>query len=112
MNKKPYIPQKLPPQKINWKKIIPLIGRAHAAIARYDGLLQSLINPAILLSPLTTNEAVLSSGIEGTQASLEEVLELEAGFDKGKPEFIKQDILIVYVGKIKIPENFAMIKTG
>lgn len=59
MNKKPYIPRKLPPQKINWKKIIPLIGQAHAAIARYDGLLQSLINPAVLLSPLTTNEAEL-----------------------------------------------------
>jgi len=91
MFKKPYIPQKLPPQKIDWKRLIPLIGKAHASIARYDGLLQSLINPAVLLSPLTTNEAVLSSRIEGTQASLEEVYELEAGFNK-KSESIKQDI--------------------
>ena len=92
MNKASYIPRKLPPQEIDWKKLIPLIGKAHAAIARYDGLLQSLINPAVLLSPLTTNEAVLSSKIEGTQASLEEVFELEAGFRKERPESIKQDI--------------------
>lgn len=92
MKKQPYIPKKLQPQEIDWKKLIPLIGKAHAEIARYDGLLQSLINPAVLLSPLTTNEAVLSSRIEATQASLEEVLELEAGLDKEKPESIKQDI--------------------
>jgi len=88
----PYIPIKLPPEGIDWKRLIPLIGKVHAAIARYDGLLQSLINPAVLLSPMTTKEAVLSSRIEGTQASLEEVLEVEAGLEKDKPESIKQDI--------------------
>ena len=91
MTKKPFIPNKLPPENINWQKLIPLIGKAHAGIALYDGLLQSLINPAVLLSPLTTKEAAFSSQIEGTQASLEEVLEMEAGLDKGKPESIKQD---------------------
>jgi Fic family protein len=49
-----------------------------AALARYDGLLQGIINPEILFSPLTICEAVLSSRIEGTQASLEEVLQFEA----------------------------------
>ncbi|WP_292420037.1 Fic family protein [Methanoregula sp.] len=57
---------------------IPRIGKANAALARYDGLLQGIINPEILLSPLTIREAVLSSRIEGTQASLEEVLQFEA----------------------------------
>ena len=55
-----------------------LIGQANAALARYDGMLQSIVNPAVLLSPLTIQEAVLSSRIEGTQASIEEVLEFEA----------------------------------
>lgn len=36
-------------------------------------------NPAVLLSPLTTQEAVLSSRIEGTQATLGDVLRFEAG---------------------------------
>ncbi len=55
-----------------------LIGQANAALARYDGMLESMVNPAVLLSPLTMQEAVLSSRIEGTQASIEEVLEYEA----------------------------------
>lgn len=57
---------------------MPLIGQANAALARYDELLQGLVNPEILLTPLRTREAVLSSRIEGTWATLEEVLEEEA----------------------------------
>ncbi len=74
---KPFEPEKLP-VKLDWNKFVHLIGKANAEVARFDGLLQSIPNPAVLLSPLTTQEAVLSSKIEGTQASLEEVLEYEA----------------------------------
>ncbi len=59
--------------------LIPLIGRTHAAIARYDGILYGVPNPGVLLSPLTTQEAVLSSRIEGTVATLSEVLRFQAG---------------------------------
>jgi len=75
---KPYTPQTLPLDSIDWAAHVSLIGQANAALARYDGMLQSIINPEVLLSPLTTQEAVLSSRIEGTQASMEEVLEYEA----------------------------------
>jgi len=51
-------------------------------IGRFDALLQNIPNPSVLLSPLTTNEAVLSSRIEGTQATLKEVLEFEANPQK------------------------------
>ena len=71
---KPYIPDKLPIKNLNYEKIIGLVGRANAELARYDGLLQAIINPEILLSPLTTNEAVLSSKIEGTRVTLFEIL--------------------------------------
>jgi len=74
----PYVPQPLPLESVDWAAHVPLIGQANAALARYDGMLQSIINPEVLLSPLTTQEAVLSSRIEGTQASMEEVLEYEA----------------------------------
>ena len=76
---KPYEAQRLPLDCIDWAAHVTLIGRANAALARYDGMLQSIVNPAVLLSPLTTREAVLSSRIEGTQATLGEVLEFEAG---------------------------------
>ena len=75
---KPYEPKQLPLDCIDWSAHVPLIGRANAALARYDGMLQSIVNPSVLLSPLTTREAVLSSRIEGTRASLGEVLEYEA----------------------------------
>ena len=67
-----------PPKELDWPRLIPLIGPANAALARYDGVLSSTPNAAILLSPLSTQEAVLSSRIEGTQATITEVLEFEA----------------------------------
>ena len=68
-----------PPKDLDWTRLVPLIGPANAAIARYDGVLSAVPNVMVLLSPLTTNEAVLSSRIEGTQATVGEVLEYEAG---------------------------------
>ncbi len=70
-----------PPSSLEWESLIPLIGPANAAVARYDGLLNAIPNAAVLLSPLMTQEAVLSSRIEGTQATMEEVLEFEAEAD-------------------------------
>jgi len=70
---------KFPPQRLDWERLIPLIGPASGALARYDGLLSAIPNADVLLSPLTTQEAVLSSRIEGTQATMGEVLEYEAG---------------------------------
>ena len=78
-----YIPDHLPLKTINWEMHVSLIGKANAALARYDGILLGIVNPQVLLSPLTTREAVLSSRIEGTQASLEDVLQYEA--DMGEP---------------------------
>ena len=68
-----------PEDRIDWRALAPLIGQASAAVARYDGHLSSILNPRVLLAPLTIQEAVLSSRIEGTQATLGEVLEFEAG---------------------------------
>lgn len=77
-----YTPKNLPIQNINWESFVHLIGKANVEIGRFDALLQNIPNPSVLLSPLTTNEAVLSSRIEGTQATLKEVLEFEANPQK------------------------------
>lgn len=74
----PFIPDTLPLASLDWTKFIRLIGQANAELARYDAMLQAIVNPQVLLSPLTTQEAVLSSKIEGTQTSLEEVLQFDA----------------------------------
>jgi len=76
---RPFIPHKLPPTGLDWEKLSKLIGKANAAVSFYNGLLQHIPSPNALLSPVTTQEAVLSSRIEGTQASLCDVLKFEAG---------------------------------
>jgi Fic family protein len=68
--------------RFDWKRLVPLIGQANAALARYDGLVTAIPNANILLSPLTTQEAVLSSKIEGTNVTMTEVLEVEAGAER------------------------------
>ncbi len=55
------------------------MGRANRSLADYNGMLRHLPNAAMLLSPLTVQEAVLSSRIEGTLATMSEVLQFEAG---------------------------------
>ena len=80
---KPYQPHSLPLENLDYKALFAFVGDANAELARYDGLLQGMVNPAVMLSPLTNEEAVLSSKIEGTQATIDEVLEQEAGILKG-----------------------------
>ena len=87
----PFEPEQLPIQDIDWKSLIPLIGKANRHLAEYNGVLSTLPNPELLLSPLTTQEAVLSSKIEGTQATLGEVLKFEAG-QEPELESRRQDI--------------------
>ena len=81
MSKAPCIPTHLPPTGIDWSGLAPLLGEASRELGRYDGLLDGMGNEEILLAPIITNEAVLSSRIEGTQASLGEVFRHEAGED-------------------------------
>jgi Fic family protein len=76
---KSFVPQSLPIKEIAWEPLIPLIGAANRALARYDGSLYGVPNAAVLLAPLTTQEAVLSSKIEGTVATLSDVLNFDAG---------------------------------
>ncbi len=89
---KPYRPNKLPLDNLDYRALIGLVGEANAQLAEYNGLLQGMLNPVVMLSPLTNQEAVLSSKIEGTQATEKEVLEHEVGerYDENKNEDIRE----------------------
>jgi len=76
---RPFAAKPLPRAGLDWRSLVPSIGSATRALAHYDGILLALPDPAALLAPLTTQEAVLSSRIEGTQATLGDVLRFEAG---------------------------------
>lgn len=79
---RPFIPYELPIKNLNWTELVPLLGKANRELAKFDSLLSNTPEPDILLSPLTTNEAVVSSKIEGTQATLEDIYRFEVSPDK------------------------------
>lgn len=106
----PFEATPLPRQRIAWEALVPAIARANRELARYDGILHSVPNPAILLSPLTTQEAVLSSRIEGTQATLGEVLKYEAG-EAAVSESRRQDILEILNYRRAMREAEAELKS-
>ncbi len=74
-----YIPAPLPPS-LTWDESLMLsLSSADRAIGRLAGEGRRLPNPHLLIRPFTRREAVLSSRIEGTQATLGELLAAEAG---------------------------------
>lgn len=75
----------------DWFALIPAMGRANRNLAEYNGRLGRLPNSDLLLAPLRLQEAVLSSRIEGTLATMSEVLQFEAG-ELPERESRRQDI--------------------
>ena len=58
---------------------MPKMGPAYTALGKYDQSLSDTANPRLLLGPLSLNEAVQSSRIEGIQTSLMDVMKFEGG---------------------------------
>lgn len=74
-----FVPDPLPPV-LDWTpRLIKLLSEADRLIGKLAGEGGRLPNPHILMRPFTQREAVLSSKIEGTQATLGELLAAEAG---------------------------------
>ena len=73
----PYLPKDLPIKNLNILSKLSLIIEASNNLARYDENLKMLPNPKIFLSPLQHKEAVKSSQIEGTQATMIDAIEAE-----------------------------------
>ena len=74
-----FVPAALPPEII-WNETLAFrLSAADRSIGRLAGEVRRLPNPHLLIRPFIRKEAVLSSRIEGTQASLGELLAAEAG---------------------------------
>jgi Fic family protein len=75
-----FIPEPLPPTPaIDMdSEIWTLLSMADRALGRLDGATEALPNPDLFVFMYVRKEAVLSSQIEGTQASLIDVLEFES----------------------------------
>lgn len=72
-------PNPLPP-RLEWPpQLVNALASASALVGRLAGEGRRLPNPHVLIRPFVRREAVLSSRIEGTQATLGELLAAEAG---------------------------------
>jgi Fic family protein len=74
-----YVPHPLPPRIEYGPALVRALSDADRAIGRLAGEGGRLPNPHLLIRPFIRREAVLSSRIEGTQATLGELLAAEAG---------------------------------
>lgn len=73
-----FLPRRLPPSEpIDLASLAPELSGADLALGRLDGASEFIPNPDLFVGMYVKKEAVLSSQIEGTQASLSDVLEFE-----------------------------------
>lgn len=74
---KPSLPQKLP-VKLDYSQFAKELADASFELGKLDGLQRDLPNPSLLIAPLTTKEATVSSKIEGTKSTVSDVYLYEA----------------------------------
>ena len=72
---------KFPPTSLDYGKFVDPLIKATDAVARYDQMLKNMHNNEILLAPLRNQEAVISSRMEGTISTMDEILKYEADHD-------------------------------
>lgn len=74
-----FVPDKLPPKlKLTWT-LVKQISDADRALSELAGATRTLPNPHLFIGSFVRREAVLSSRIEGTRASLSDLFFFEAG---------------------------------
>ena len=77
-----FVPNPLPPPlELTWDLVLEN-SHADRALSELAGVARTLPNPHLLINPFIRREAVLSSRIEGTQASLSDLLFFEASGQK------------------------------
>ena len=73
-----------PPQSIDYNIIMDAMIGATESISRFDQMLKNMHNSEILLAPLRNQEAVISSRMEGTISTLDEIMQYEADYGDGR----------------------------
>lgn len=84
------------PPELALSRLVPDLLGATDALARYDQMLQGMHSSEIFLAPLRDQEAVVSSRMEGTISTMDEILQLEAEFgddDEGAAVEFRSDVI-------------------
>ncbi len=91
---KAFIPEPLPPADLDLSgPVTAALSRADLALGRLDGAVDTLPHPELFTAMYVRREAVLSSQIEGTQASLDDLVAAEARLSGGEPLGDVQDVI-------------------
>jgi Fic family protein len=103
-----FIPNSLPPEGLNTfsSDFVNVLSEADRGIGALKSLSRLIPNPNLLITPFIRKEAVQSSKIEGTQASLTDIFYYEAS--KEKPKY--SDVLEVLNYVKAINYGFSRIK--
>jgi len=73
---------KFPPRSLDLSRLVGPLVKATDALARYDQMIKKMLhNSEIFLAPLRSQEAVISSRMEGTVSTMDEILQYEAEHD-------------------------------
>ena len=83
-----YVPKPLPPvPAIKMGEISEWLEKANFAIGELNGIVESVPDPAVINYMYVRKEAVLSSQIEGTQSTLDDLLRYESDGTAGVPVY-------------------------
>jgi len=110
---------RFPPDSLDYGRLMRPISAAAAALARYDQMLKSLHNSEIMLAPMRSREAVISSRIEGTISTLDEILRIEAeefeddeGGEIRRPERYRNEAIEVFLYQKAMRRAQSQMETG
>lgn len=82
-----------PPESMDYNFFIDELLAATEAISRFDQMSKNLHNNEILLAPLRNQEALLSSRMEGTVSTMDEILEYEADNEGVQNTEVRSDVI-------------------
>ena len=97
-----------PPNSLDYSRLIIPLGKATDAVARFDQMLQHMHNSEFLIAPLRNQEAILSSRMEGTISTMDEILQYEADHEEDvNTSNVRSDVIetILYQRALKLAQK-------
>ena len=105
---------KFPPSKLSYEGFVQELIAATDAVARYDQMLKGMHNSEILLAPMRNQEAVISSRMEGTISTMDEILKYEADLedDGGVNPNVRPEVIETFLYQRALRSAQGAIESG
>lgn len=105
---------KFPPRKLDLNLLVAPLVNATDAVARYDQMIKSMHNSEIFLAPLRSQEAIISSRMEGTISTMDEILKYEADHADGEEGStnVRSEIIETYLYRRALTDTQTAMEDG